>query len=72
MTTHWIVYACLFVTVFGNVPMNERLAGMGHTSQEAQAYWLHYSLVWTWWNHVRTIGSAAAAICLLLAAVAIK
>ena len=57
------------VTVAGNVPMNRRLAAMAHSSAEAEAYWSFYSRVWTWCNHVRWIGSAGTAACLLLAAV---
>jgi uncharacterized membrane protein len=58
------------VTIFGNVPMNERLATLTYTSVEANAYWSTYGRVWTAWNHVRTIGAAAAAICFLLASAA--
>ncbi|MEL7547524.1 MAG: anthrone oxygenase family protein [Pseudomonadota bacterium] len=64
-----IVY---FVTVFvvtiaGNVPMNERLDELVHTSAEAAAYWDHYGRVWTRWNTVRTIGSIVTAACYLSA-----
>ena len=58
------------VTMFGNVPMNEQLDAMAHTSAEAETYWVTYGRVWTWWNHVRTIGSAGTAVLLMLAAVA--
>ncbi len=57
------------VTVVGNVPMNERLDAMAHTSAEAAAYWITYGEVWTRWNHARTLGSVATAVCFLLAAV---
>ncbi len=56
-------------TVVGNVPMNERLDAMVHTSAEAATYWVTYGRVWTLWNHVRTLGSIAAAVLFLLAAV---
>ena len=56
-----------FVTVFLNVPMNERLAATLYTSAEAKTYWTVYGRLWTLWNHVRTVGSAATAVCLLLA-----
>ncbi len=55
------------VTIFGNVPMNERLAAMAYTSLDAETYWLTYGRIWTGWNHIRTIGAAATAICFLLA-----
>lgn len=74
----WIIAAAViyvpgvfFVTAFGNVPMNQRLDGMDHRSAEAADYWRTYGRVWTRWNHVRTIGSAATAVCFLLAAVAL-
>ncbi|MEL7538922.1 MAG: anthrone oxygenase family protein [Pseudomonadota bacterium] len=56
------------VTVVGNVPMNERLAAMPKAGDSAATYWPRYCQVWTWLNHVRTLGSTSAAICLLLAA----
>ena len=57
------------VTVAGNVPMNEQLDGLAPTGAEGHAYWAVYGRVWTWWNHVRMLGSTASAVCLLLAAV---
>lgn len=60
----------ILVTMGGNVPMNERLDGMDHTAEETSAYWRTYGRVWTRWNHIRTLGSAGAAICYLMAAVA--
>lgn len=59
------------VTIAGNVPMNERLDRMAHTSAEASAYWRTYAEIWTRWNHVRTIGSVITAILFLLAAVSV-
>lgn len=57
------------VTVLANVPMNERLDAMAHTSKEAEQYWQDYLRRWTWWNHVRMAGSAASCGCLMWAAV---
>lgn len=57
------------VTVRGNVPMNDQLDALAHTSAEGHAYWTTYGRVWTWWNHVRTAGSIVAALLLLLASV---
>ena len=59
------------VTMFGNVPLNERLDKMDHTSAEASEFWQTYGRVWTKWNTVRTIGSIVTAGCYLLAAVLI-
>ncbi len=66
-----VVYVLLVfaVTVGGNVPMNEALDKLAPTSMEGRTYWVTYGRVWTRWNHVRTLGSIATAVCLLLAAV---
>lgn len=66
-----VVYVLLVfvVTARGNVPMNERLDSLAHTSEEGHAYWATYGRAWTRWNHVRTLGSIATAACLLLASV---
>ncbi len=58
-----------FVTMFGNVPMNNRLDGMNYEMVETVNYWRMYGKVWTNWNHVRTFGSATTAICFLLASI---
>lgn len=49
------------VTIFGNVPMNNRLDRMTFGGSEAQAYWPTYVQGWVGLNHVRTAASAAAA-----------
>lgn len=66
-----VVYVLLVfvVTAAGNVPMNEQLDALGHTSAEGHAYWATYGRVWTWWNHLRTLGSVATAALFLVAAV---
>ena len=68
-----VVYVPLvfLVTMFGNVPLNERLDKMDHTSDEASDFWQTYGRVWTRWNTLRTIGSIVTAGCYLLAAVLI-
>jgi len=55
------------VTILGNVPMNKRLDRMDPESVEAAVYWQTYRRVWTRFNHVRTVGSAATAALFLLA-----
>ncbi|MEO1553092.1 MAG: anthrone oxygenase family protein [Pseudomonadota bacterium] len=69
-----IIYLPLvfMVTAFGNVPMNEKLDKMDHTSADAAKYWQVYGRVWTRWNTIRTIASIATAGCYLLAAVSIR
>ena len=68
-----IIYLPLvfLVTAFGNVPMNEKLDKMDHTSADAAEYWQTYSRIWTRWNTLRTIGSIATAGCYLIAAVSL-
>ena len=59
---------CFGVTALCNVPMNEALAGMETTSPEAREYWVqHYVPRWTFWNTVRTIACAVAALLLVFA-----
>jgi uncharacterized membrane protein len=46
------------VTMLGNVPLNVALAKtQSHTAED----WVRYRKAWMRWNHVRTIGCAAAA-----------
>lgn len=59
------------VTVAGNVPMNERLDRLDVSGPEGERYWRIYGVAWTRLNHVRTLGALAAALCFLLAALAL-
>ncbi|MFV0645553.1 MAG: DUF1772 domain-containing protein [Sphingomonadaceae bacterium] len=56
-----IVYIVLGmgVTLFGNVPMNEKLAAtpVPDDLEQARAIWQDYSRKWQQWNLIRTIGS---------------
>jgi uncharacterized membrane protein len=54
------------VTIAGNVPLNEALAVVDPTSSEAATIWQHYVSRWLFWNHLRTIGTIAAAILFIL------
>ena len=72
----WIIAAAVTyvigsfgVTVVFNVPMNERLDRMAHDSAVAAAYWHRYVPAWSFWNTVRTLASAAAAVFMLMAVV---
>ncbi len=56
------------MTVFGNVPMNNRLAALDHASAAAHDYWRIYGEKWTRLNHFRTGGSFLAAGLYLIAA----
>lgn len=66
-----IVYipSVFLMTIFGNVPMNNKLESLPHTSSEAEAYWPIYGRYWTRLNHVRTLGSVATSVIYLFAGV---
>lgn len=56
------------VTFLRNVPMNERLALFARDDPKAVRYWSTvYRPRWTAWNHVRTLASASAALCYMIA-----
>ena len=47
-------------TVAFNVPLNNALDVVEPGSAEAAALWARYLRDWTFWNHMRTVGSTAA------------
>ena len=49
------------VTILFNVPLNDALAVVKPASSEGASLWAKYLTAWTFWNHVRTIASLAAA-----------
>ncbi|MGW2636089.1 anthrone oxygenase family protein [Streptomyces sp. NPDC001348] len=55
------------LTVVANVPRNETLLRLEPGTAEAAAYWPTYIREWTFWNHLRTAASAAAALVYALA-----
>jgi uncharacterized membrane protein len=50
------------VTAVGNVPMNKRLDALDPDDPEAAEYWNRYIVVWTRWNHLRSLASAGSAL----------
>jgi uncharacterized membrane protein len=52
----------ILVTMFGNVPLNNRLAAESATDSGTQEVWEHYLDRWTMWNHVRTAAAMVAAL----------
>jgi uncharacterized membrane protein len=66
-----IVYlpTVFFMTIFGNVPMNNKLDQLDHKTPEAEAYWVKYGRDWTRLNHVRSIGSILTAGLYIIAAI---
>jgi len=59
------------MTIFGNVPMNNKLDRLDAHTGEADDYWRVYGHVWTRLNHARSLGSVATAVAYLAAAIAI-
>ncbi len=57
------------VTMFGNVPMNNRLDGLSLQDEATTAYWARYARDWTRWNHLRTAASAVTSLFYLMAVI---
>lgn len=57
----------ILVTIVCNVPLNNRLASVASDSATGASLWTRYLSVWTFWNHVRTATSLAAAACFIMA-----
>ena len=55
------------VTMIFNVPLNNQLAVQDPNTAAAAQFWLAYVSKWMMWNHVRTVASLAATVCLILA-----
>jgi len=55
------------VTIFINVPMNNRLAALLPDQPDSAIYWNEYLRRWTAWNHLRAAASLLA-LGLLIAA----
>ena len=60
--TVFYVGGSFLVTMWFNVPRNNKLARLNPTGPEAIPVWRDYLITWTAWNHVRTIASLAAAV----------
>ena len=58
----------LFMTMLGNVPMNNRLDRVDAASAEGAEYWAHYVRRWTALNHFRTLGCIVTGTLYALAA----
>ena len=64
----WLLAGCLVylvgsigVTIVFNVPLNNALAAADPAGPEGRRVWADYLRNWTFWNHIRTIASLAAA-----------
>jgi uncharacterized membrane protein len=61
------VVGTIGVTIAGNVPLNEALAVVYPDSAAGATLWARYLTDWTFWNHVRTVAAAVAAVLFTLA-----
>lgn len=57
----------IVLTVAYHVPHNDALATLDPAAAGSAQEWRSYVTSWTAWNHVRTISSAAGAVCLAVA-----
>jgi len=57
------------VTLMKNLPLNNRLAAVKPESAEGARFWTEFRASWSMWNHVRWIGSLAAAASFAMALV---
>ena len=55
------------VTLFKNLPLNNKLAAVKPASAEGAGVWKHYLSSWTTWNTLRTAAALAAAAAFILA-----
>jgi len=65
------VPSVFLMTLFGNVPMNNRLDSLDPESPESADYWQVYGRRWTRLNHIRSLGSVLTAGLYILAAIAL-
>ena len=55
------------VTMMINVPLNDALAAVDPSGADGAALWARYLRDWTFWNHIRTIGSLGASVLFVIA-----
>ena len=55
------------VTLFKNLPLNNKLAAMKPESAEGARFWDEFRAAWGLWNHVRWIGALGASAAFILA-----
>jgi uncharacterized membrane protein len=67
----WSVFAYLIgtigVTMFRNVPLNNRLALLDPQAESSATIWQDYLHRWTRWNHIRTAAALLACVELMSA-----
>lgn len=55
------LFGTFFVTILGNVPLNNSLAALAPADPEGARLWTDYVSRWTAWNHIRTAAALLAA-----------
>ena len=61
------VLGSIVVTIAFNVPLNNRLAAVDSESEEGTKIWEIYLVMWTRWNHVRTIATIISTLLFIMA-----
>lgn len=60
------VVGTLIVTIAGNVPLNERLAGLDRDEPESAVFWKHYFDRWTRLNSGRALAAVGSALLITI------
>ncbi|WP_210395105.1 DUF1772 domain-containing protein [Motiliproteus sediminis] len=60
------IVGTFMVTIFANVPLNNRLASLPADATSSHDYWHHYLKHWTRWNHIRTVAALLCATLILI------
>ncbi|XOV83680.1 MAG: DUF1772 domain-containing protein [bacterium] len=56
--------ACIVSTIAFNIPLNNQLDDVEPDSQQGRELWARYLLVWTRWNHLRSLATLVSALLL--------
>ncbi len=59
--------AAVVITMAGNVPLNDALAGLDPAAAGAQAQWLSFVSRWTLWNHLRATAAVGGSVAFFVA-----
>ncbi len=68
VTAATVIYilGCIVPTILFNVPLNNQLQAVDSASEEGRALWIRYLLMWTRWNHLRSVATIATTALLAL------
>jgi len=58
------IFMCLGSTIAFNVPLNNRLDGCDSEERKAHEFWDDYQIIWTRWNHIRSIACVTSVLLL--------